>query len=497
MGHVDHGKTSLLDAIRKTSVAAKETGGITQHIGSYQIQHKTKTITFIDTPGHAAFSAMRSRGAQATDIVILVVSAAEGVKPQTVESIQHIKKAGVQYLVALTKMDLPDANPEMVKAQLTEREVFVEGYGGDIVCVPVSAKKGEGLDKLLEMVLLIAELAELKADPVGALQGVVIESKRDAHRGTLATILVKNGTLRVGDTIFAEHVEARVRTMQTADGVSIKEAVPSMPVEIVGWEGIPKVGSSVTSTKQEVIAIAPAIVPELPAVSTAPAVQELPPVTGLALPTAVTVTPVTVATPAPEEKEKPKLKIILKSDTVGTLEAIQASIAGDEILTISSGVGEINDADVLMAESTGARILGFNVKAASSVKKIAETHGVKLKTYTIIYDLIEDVQKQALKLIEPTIDEEELGSADVIAVFEMKGERIAGCKIKTGEITKTQLYHIKRGGEIIANPKIKSIHHNKLDIESAKAGTDCGIVFRGFSDAQIGDLLTSYRVKDE
>jgi translation initiation factor IF-2 len=478
MGHVDHGKTSLLDAIRKSSLAAHESGGITQHIGAYQVTHNGKTITFIDTPGHAAFSKMRSRGAAVTDFVVLVVSATEGVKPQTVESIQHIKAAGVQYLVAITKMDLPEANPELIKAQLTEHEVFVEGYGGDIVAVPVSAKTGDGLDKLLEMIALLAEMAELKADPDAAFEAAVIESKMDAQRGSVATILVKQGTVHVGDVIYAENTSAKVKALQDENGKRVVEAGPSTPVEVLGWEKTPTIGSAVKSVK-----FLPKIVvpkqPEKPAAAITPAEGEA------------------AIVPPAETGPKPTLKIILKSDVEGTLEALQQALAADEIEILSAGVGDISEKDVLLAESTQSLILGFKVKAPSAVKKLAETLQVKLKIYDIIYDLIEDVQKQVLKLIEPTIDEEELGVADVIAVFDIKGDRIAGCRVKSGEIAKNHLYHIKRADKIIGDPRIKAFKRGKEDIEVAKAGTECGISFRNFSDIEIGDQITSYRVKDE
>ena len=462
MGHVDHGKTSLLDAIRKTKVAAGEAGGITQHIGAYQVTQNGKTITFIDTPGHAAFSKMRSRGATATDIVVLVVSAVEGVKPQTIESIQHIKKAGVQYMVALTKMDLPDANPELAKAQLTEHEVFVEGYGGDIVVVPVSAKKGTGLDKLLEMILLVAEMAEFKADPTAALEAIVIESKKDARKGNVATVLVKQGTLHAGDVIYAGRTEAKVRAMHDALGVMMKEAGPSVPVETQGWKEVPEVGSLVSSVQQAAVA----------AEEKVGQVDEV----GAKLET---------------------LRVILKSDTAGTLEAIESSIAGERVMVINKGVGEIGEADVLMAESTKAVILGFHVKAPGSTLKLAETHGVKIKQYSIIYELIEDIEKQVLLLIDPRMNEEELGTADVAALFQVRGETVVGCKVKTGEIAReNQLFHIKRGEVVLGDYRMKSLMRGKETIESAKAGTECGIVFKGLKDVQVGDVVVAYKNKE-
>lgn len=463
MGHVDHGKTSLLDAIRHTTVAAKEAGGITQHIGAYQVEHAKKTITFLDTPGHAAFAKMRSRGAQATDIVVLVVSASEGVKPQTVESIQHIKKAGVQYLVALTKTDLPDSNIERVKAQLTEHEVFVEGYGGDIVCVPVSAKTGDGLDKLLEMISLIAEMMDLKADASASIEGVIIESKMEARRGAVATVLVKNGTLHLGDTIYVDQTSAKVKAMNDALGKHVKDAGPSTPVEVLGWNTAPLVGGLVMATASQ----------------------------------AMESQRVEKSVSSDHSDESPtKLKLIIKSDTAGTLEAIENSIVTDEVVVISKGVGDVGEADVLMAESTGARIIGFHVKVPATVLSMAETMKVKIKTYTIIYDMIEDIQKQVLLLIEPSMNEEELGTAEVMMIFDMKGERVAGCKVKTGEVGRGQMYHITRGDVVVADPKMKSVKTGKQDIESMKAGGECGIVFRNYTDLQKGDVIVAYKIKE-
>ena len=395
MGHVDHGKTTLLDAIRHAKVAAGETGGITQHIGAYQVTQNNKTITFIDTPGHAAFTKMRSRGAQVTDIAILVVSATEGVKPQTVESIQHIISAKVQPIVAITKMDLPEASPDMVKAQLTEHSMFVEGYGGDVVAVPVSAKTGEGLDKLLEMIGLVAEMLELKADPSGQLEAVVIESEKDPHRGPVATILVRNGTLRSGETIYIGEVATKIRAMVNDAGKTVKEAGPSSAVLVLGWKQVPDVGSKVAQ-QSEIAEPEKAVEPE----KVQPIVKEKP-----ALP----------SEPNPETekkalKDQKKIRLIIKSDTAGTLEAIEQSMT-EEIEIIDQGVGEVTETDVLLAEATGARIIGFQVKVPSSVEKLAEMQGVKIKSYTIIYEFLEELQKQVLKLIEPTIDEQELGVA--------------------------------------------------------------------------------------
>lgn len=462
LGHVDHGKTTLLDTIRKTAVAAGEAGGITQHIGAYQTEHKGKKITFLDTPGHAAFKNMRSRGAQATDIVILVVSAVEGVKPQTVESIGHILSANVPYIVALTKMDLPDANPEMVKAQLTEHQVFVENYGGDIPVVPVSAKSGEGLDALLEMILLVAELHEFKADPDGELEAVVIESVHDKRKGILGTVLIKNGTLKKGQYIWADGVAAKVRTISNDRGVLLDSAGPSQPVEVIGWDAVPAVGSVVSSS-------APQLGKEV-----------------VKKPEAVML----------DQQDAPSLNVILKADTVGTLEAITSNLS-PEVTLISTGIGDVTDADVQLAEATKSRIIGFHVRMAGGVQKSAELAQVKVKLYMIIYELFEDLQKLVLKLIEPTIDEIELGVAEVLAVFDIRGDKIAGCKVLKGEMTKGQKYHVKRKDQIIADPgRMKSLKRGKEDIDVAKAGTECGIVFRDYSAAQVGDIIVSYKMSD-
>lgn len=462
LGHVDHGKTTLLDTIRKTSVAAGEAGGITQHIGAYQAEHNGKKITFLDTPGHAAFKQMRSRGAQATDIVVLVVSAVEGVKPQTVESIGHVLSAGVPYIVALTKMDLPDANPEMVKAQLTEHQVFVENYGGDIPVIPVSAKTGAGLSDLLDMILLLADLHELKADPDGELLGVVIESVLDKRRGVLGTVLMKNGTLKKGQQIWADSVSAKVRSLTDDRGKLLDSAGPSQPVEVVGWDAVPAVGSILSAHS--------------PAVAVTQIAQS--------------------SSGAPELSSGPTLNMIIKADTLGTLEAILSNLSS-EVSVIASGVGEVTDADIQLAEATKSRILGFHVRMSGGVQKSAELAGVRVKLYSVIYELFEDVQKLVLKLIEPTIDEVELGTAEVLAVFSIRGETIAGCKVTKGEMTKGQKYHVKRKDVIIADPsRMKSLKRGKDDIDSAKAGTECGIVFRDFSAVQVGDVIVSYKMAD-
>lgn len=465
LGHVDHGKTSLLDYIRKAKVAAGEAGGITQHIGAYQAEHNGKKITFIDTPGHAAFSKMRSRGAQATDFVVLVVAANDGVKPQTIESIQHIKAANVPFIVAINKIDLPEASPEMVKAQLTEHEVFVQGYGGGVEVVEVSGKTGKGVDNLLDTLLLMAEVEEISADPEAPLHAVVIESVKDARTGVEATVLIKEGTLRERDELHTLTVKGKVRRMTDAVGRIVKVAEPGMPVEVLGFEDIPMVGEVVTTTPQDPIKAA-----ELQRAAFDPS--------------------------AFLGEQAPKLKLILKSDTVGTLQAITQQLS-DEVILISSGVGGVTEGDILQAEATGALIMGFNVPFSKSLKGLADEHGVKVRTYKIIYELLESLQKRILKLIEPTIDEEVIGEAEVLQIFVMKGETIAGSKVTKGEIKKTDLIHLKRDDKIVADPKIKTMRHGKDEIEKVKVGDECGIVFTRFSNLQVGDKIIAYVVKED
>lgn len=466
MGHVDHGKTSLLDYIRKTKVAAGEAGGITQHVGAYQAEHKGKKITFIDTPGHAAFSKMRSRGAAVTDIVILVVAADDGVKPQTVESIQHIKSANVPLIVAITKTDLPTASAEMVKAQLTEHGIEVQGYGGDVDAIELSVKSGKGVDDLLETIQVMAELNEIQADPQAPVKAVVIESVRDNKSGPLATILVKEGTLKTREMVYTATAQGKVKRMNDASGKVVDSAGPSTPVVILGFESVPNVGELVTTTPSTEVVEDIAV-----------------PADNFSLDTLL-------------NQGAPKLNLILKSDTVGTLQALMQQMT-EEVLMVSSGVGAITENDILLAETTNSQIMGFNVQYPKSLQKLAQDHGVTVRVYRIIYELLESLQKQVLKLMEPTIDEEVTGEATISQIFDMKGERIAGVKISKGEIKKTDLVHLKRNGEIVADPKIKTMQHGKDQIEKAKLGEECGIVFTRFSNLQVGDVISAYIKKDD
>lgn len=462
LGHVDHGKTSLLDYIRKAKVAAGEAGGITQHIGAYQAEHNGQKITFIDTPGHAAFSKMRSRGAQATDFVVLVVAANDGVKPQTIESIKHIKEAGVPFIVAVNKIDLQGASSEMVKAQLTEHEVFVQGYGGDIEVVEVSALKGTGVDTLLDTLLLMAEVEEVQADPDAPLKALVIESQMDPQAGPIVTVLVQEGTLNLRDDLFTLTADGKVKRMTDASNRSMSDAKPGTPVVVLGFNQVPMVGEVVTTTKQD-------------ASQVEKEVKEF---------------------QFSFEPETPKLKLILKSDTVGTLQAIEQSLS-DDIILLTSGVGAITDSDIQMAETSGAQVVGFNVKYPKSLQVFAQEKGVRVKVFKIIYDLLENLQKQVLKLIEPTIDEEVIGEAEVLQIFEMKGDKIAGSKVTKGEIKRTDLIHVKRDNKIIGDPRIKSIQQGKNSVDKVKVGDECGIVFTRYGAFEVGDTIVAYIKVDD
>lgn len=458
LGHVDHGKTTLLDALRQTKVAAKEHGGITQNIGAYQLDYKGEKITFIDTPGHAAFVKMRSCGIAATDLVVLVIAADDGVQPQTKECLAHIKQTNTPFLVAINKTDLPQASPEMVKAQLAENGILVEGYGGDVVVVNISAKEKKGLDELLEMILLLGKMHNIQADPKGLLAGIVIDSKLDFQKGPLATVLVKNGTLSLGDQVFANNVEGKVKAMIDQQGKYHQKAFPGMPIVVLGFKSVPVIGALVTTTASSLL--------QKPLIKNR-------------------LTPRT---------EKGKVKLILKADTDGTLEAIKSSL-GQEVDMIFSDVGQVSESDILLSQSTGAQIISFNVKIPALVAKLAEVEGITIKSYNIIYELLDDIEKKVLKILEPTIDEEVLGEAVIIAEFTIKGKHIAGCKIKSGKINKINKIHLKRDNQIIGDAQITSFQKERQETNEAKVGSEIGLVFRPNLDFKIGDAIISYSQK--
>jgi translation initiation factor IF-2 len=459
LGHVDHGKTTLLDYIRTTKVAAREAGGITQSIGAYQAVLQGKTLTFIDTPGHAAFSQMRSRGASVADVVVLVVAADDSVQPQTIESIKHIKAAGVPYVVAINKVDKADANVEVVKAELTQHEVFVEGYGGNTPFVLISGKTGAGVDTLLETILLLSELEELPYEPGGVLSAPVIEAKLDSQKGALVSVIVKSGTLHVGDEIQTDSAGAKVRALFSDTGASIKSATPAMPVQILGFRTLPAVGEVIT--------------------------------TGTHIET--TVSPENIPAPVIDPTLK-RLSLIVKADTLGSLEAIKASFTADVYL-VGASTGDITESDVLLASTTGAIILGFNVKASSSVQKLGETEGVVLKTYKIIYELLEYVEKKVLKLMEPTIDEDELGKGIVIKIFEINSDLIAGCKIESGRFETGDTVHLNKADGTVKDARIKSMRIAHDEVRKVPAGAECGVFLFPNLDVQPKDVIIAYKKK--
>ncbi len=464
MGHVDHGKTSLLDYIRKAHVASGEAGGITQHIGAYQADFQGKKITFIDTPGHAAFSKMRSRGASVTDIAVLVVAADDGVKPQTVESLKHIQAAGVPMIVAINKIDLPESQPEKIKGQLTEHGVFVTGYGGDTDVVLLSAKTGDGVDNLLETLTTMGELMELQADPDAPAVGVVIESSKDRFRGTLATVLVQSGTLHKRDPLFAEGASGSVRTMHTAAGVQIDIAPPSTPVEITGFDDVPPVGSAVQTVP----------LPEKAPVAVDPFAN------------------INFSELLGETAEK--LRVVLKADVAGSLEAIQANLNADKFEIVHAAVGDISESDIQMAETSKSVVVGFQVGYPGSLKKLAERQKVKVRTYKIIYELFEALELFLRRLNEPEMLEKEEGRAKVLQIFSIRGEVILGSRVESGFLRIGNQVKVLRNDEVVYEGKIKGIKQGKVDVGSVSADDECGVVIQAKAEQlpQEGDTLLAF-----
>ncbi len=475
MGHVDHGKTSLLDVIRHSKLTSQEHGGITQHTGAYQIEHKGQKITFIDTPGHAAFAKMRARGAELTDLVVLVVAANDGVKPQTKESLAHIKLAKVPFMVAINKMDLPDADPNMVKAQLAENDVLVEGYGGQVVCVEVSARSKKGIDELLEMINLILQMDELKYLPDDPLEAIVIESSMDQRIGPSATVIVKKGTLKVGQEIIAGKVSGKVKTILSDLGKPIKMIKPGDPGRILGFKDIVEVGSIVEERDRNKKEEKEEKEYKRPYKRIIKKEVEQEKENGAVL----------------EEK---KIKILLKADTQGTLEAIKNNLP-TEIELVYGEVGEINESDILLAQSSGAQIIAFNLKDDKNIQNTAGLDGVGIRHYEIIYKLFEDLEKRVLIFLEPSINEVELGKGEIIAEFSIKKQHVAGCKVKSGEFIKNSFYKIKRGEKTIAEKlRMRSMQKERQLVEKASTGSELGLVFRPDVDFLIGDVIISYNL---
>jgi translation initiation factor IF-2 len=487
MGHVDHGKTSLLDAIRKSNVISGEAGGITQHIGAYVVNCNGQKITFLDTPGHEAFTAMRMRGAQATDIAILVVAADDGVMPQTVEAISHAKAAGISIIVAVNKIDKPSANVEKVKQELAEYELLAEDWGGDTVFVPVSAHTGEGLDQLLEMVLLTAEMNELKANPNRKARGVVIEAKLDKGRGPVATVLIQKGTLKSGDAVAIGSAYGRVRAMIADNGDKLKEAGPSTPVEILGLNSVPNAGEIMMATKNEKEArnIAETFITE--------GREKL--LEGARAKAKMTLDDIFNQIQAGSLKE---LNIIVKADVQGSVEAVRQSLvklSNDEVVVkvIHGGVGAINESDVSLASASNAIIIGFNVRPDNTAKEIAERESVDLRLYRVIYQAIEDVEAAMKGMLDPVYEEKVIGHAEIRQLFKSSGVGlIAGSYILDGSFQRGCKVRISREGEQIFEGDLASLKRFKDDVKEVKAGYECGLVFEGFTGFQELDIVEAY-----
>lgn len=490
LGHVDHGKTTLLDAIRDTSVAAGEAGGITQHIGAYQIQHNGKPITFLDTPGHAAFTAMRARGAQGADIVILVVAADDGVMPQTEEAIAHTRAAQVTMIVALNKIDKENAAPDQVKQQLADVGVIVDDWDGDTIFVPISATEKTGLDDLMEAILLVADDLDIRANPQGDIFGTVIEAELTKGRGVVATLLVQNGTLKVGDTVLAGITCGRIKAMFDYTGAKIIEAGPSVPVSIMGLSEVPKAGELFSVVANE--KIGREMIDERLLVAEQMQ-DEVDPVTSLE--------ELFERVQAGEEDE---LRLIIKADVQGSLEPIVNSVvdlkSGGEqdigVKVIHTGTGNVTNDDVMLASATKSIIIGFNVGPDSGAKRLADAEGISIRQYKIIYHLIDDIGKALKGMLEPVEKKILVGRALVLAVFPSgKYDQVAGCRIETGEIRRNAKIRLLRQGKIAFEGDIASLKRHQDDVNEVREGFECGIGLKGFSGFEEGDVLESYVIE--
>ncbi len=488
MGHVDHGKTSLLDRIRKSRVAAGEAGGITQHIGAYHVDTDNGMITFIDTPGHAAFTSMRARGAQVTDVVILVVAADDGVMPQTEEAVQHARAAGVPIVVAVNKIDKEEADPDRVKTELASREVIPEDWGGDVQFIPVSAHTGQGIDALLEAVLLQAELLELTAVHEGPARGTVVESRLDRGRGPVATVLVQNGLLKVGDAILAGEQVGKVRALVDENGKQIKQAGPSIPVEILGLSGTPDAGDELMVLESERKARE---VAEFRSERTRDAEHKRQQAQKLDQMFANM-----------EAGEVSNLNIVLKTDVRGTLEALSSALlklATDEVRVnlIAQGVGGITESDATLASSAGAIVLGFNVRADAGARQVIERDGIELRYYSVIYDIVDDVKAAMSGLLAPELREEIVGVAEVRDVFNSpKFGQIAGCMVVEGIVYRNKKIRVLRDNVVIYEGELESLRRFKDDVNEVRNGTECGIGVKNYTDVKPGDKIEVFDVRE-
>ena len=487
MGHVDHGKTTLLDALRQTNVALHEAGGITQRIGAYQIRYKGHKITFLDTPGHEAFTAMRSRGAQLTDIAVLIVAADDGVMPQTIEAIHHAKNAGVPIMVAINKIDKPGANPDRIKEELSKEGLLAEDWGGDVIMTPISAKKKIGLDDLLENILLVAEMKELKANPKREAYGVVVEAQLDKGRGPVMSVLVQNGTIHVGDGILAGKSWGRVRAMNNENGRKMKSAEPAAPVEILGMDSVPEAGDHfyvMDERKARNIA-------EIRASRAKEEEQR-------------SVQKVTLDNifEKIKEGEMKELDLIVKADVQGSVEALVQSLMGiksDEVRVsiVHSAVGAINESDVMLASASNALIIGFNVRPDANARALAEKDGVDMRLYRVIYDCIDDIKAAMAGMLAPTIREVVLGHAEVRQVIHTPKLIVAGCYVQDGKITSSCRLRLIRDGIVIHEGKIASLRRFKDDVKEVAQGFECGISLESYRDVKEGDQLESFELKEE
>ncbi len=488
LGHVDHGKTTLLDAIRHTNVVEDEAGGITQHIGAYQVEHNNRSITFLDTPGHAAFTAMRARGAQGADIVVLVVAADDGVMPQTREAIAHAKAAQVPIIVALNKIDKPNADPERVNQQLAEIGLVPDEWDGDTIVVPLSAKRQEGLEDLLEAILLVADNSDIQANPNGRVIGTVIEAKKDRSRGVLATLLIQNGTLNVGNIVVVGTTHGRLRAMFDHLGNQVEVAEPSSPIAVMGLNDVPVAGDLfqvVKSDKQ-----ARAITRERKNIQRADAERPT---------NAVTLEQLFEKFQAGEVRE---LRLIIKADVQGSLEPIKSSLVdlaqGDiSINVLHAETGNIGKNDIMLATASKAIVVGFNVEADSAAQRLADTEGISIRIYNIIYRLIEDIEMALKGMLEPETKESVIGHAEVRAIFRIsKIGNVAGCYVLDGELQRNARVRVMRGKETQYDGEVASLKHIQDDVTEVRTGFECGVTLKGFNDFETGDIIECYIVEE-
>jgi translation initiation factor IF-2 len=479
MGHVDHGKTTVLDRIRSSDVAAAEHGGITQHIGAYQVTKDGQRITFIDTPGHEAFTAMRARGAQVTDLAVLVVAADDGVMPQTLEAIDHARAANVPVVVAVNKVDKPEADPTRVRTELSEHGLQPQEWGGDTLFIDLSAKTGEGLDDLLTGIVLVSDDLELKAAPSGPARGVVLEAHLDKGRGPVATVLVQHGVLHVGDAVVAGVAWGKVRAMVDEWGDNVAEADPARPVMALGWNAVPEGGDEVRVVGDE--RRARQVAQERDAARRQAA--------------AVTARPVLTLDQMLTQKEQ--LDLIVKADVRGSLEAVTSElgkldVGGIKVNVLRSAVGAIVESDVVLAKASGAVIVGFNVRPDANAREIAERDGVEIRTYRIIYELIEDIERALKGMLEPVFRERVLGQAEVRDTFKIPRAVVAGCYVTHGEVRRNALARLLREGTVVYEGKVASLRHHKDDVREIQQGFECGIVLENYTDVKVGDVIEAF-----